>query len=256
MALPHNRGVFVLRRMTGLLAALACTLAAQPSTDAEIERFLAEGRVVETRPTGGGITNSKRLILRLGDFQHDAHWQTVGNLGGPEAEDLGVKDSWRHNVAAYRMARMLGLTNLAPSIERTIDGERGALTWWVDAQMTEANRILNRIRPPDVPAWNRSMRIVRVFDALIFNPDRNAGNLLIDDDWRLWMIDHSMAFRPNPQPADMRQVEGCPPELLEAMRKLDAATLRARMKGLLNAEQLDGLLSRRDAMVKHLDSKR
>ena len=39
------------------------------------------------------------------------------------------------------------------------------------------------------------MHVVRVFDELIQNVDRNMGNLLIDTGWRAWMIDHSRAFR-------------------------------------------------------------
>lgn len=255
--MAQNREVAALARFALVVLLLVPAATAQPRTDAERERFLAEAKVVAKRPTPGGITDSQRLILRLGGFEHEAHWQTVGNLGGPEADELGIEDSWRYNVAAYRLARLLGLDNVPVSIGRTIDGERGSLTWWVDdVRMSEANRILNRIRPPDVAAWNRRMRVVRVFDALIFNPDRNAGNLLIDERWRLWMIDHSMAFRPNLQPADMRPVEGCPPELLEAMRGLDAAKLRRAVRGLLTTAQLDGLLSRRDAIVRYLESRR
>jgi hypothetical protein len=32
---------------------------------------------------------------------------------------------------------------------------------------------------------------MRAFDQLIYNTDRNLGNLLIDGDWRIWMIDHT-----------------------------------------------------------------
>jgi hypothetical protein len=33
-----------------------------------------------------------------------------------------------------------------------------------------------------------------MFDDFICNKDRNAGNLLVDDDWNLYLIDHSRAF--------------------------------------------------------------
>ena len=39
------------------------------------------------------------------------------------------------------------------------------------------------------------MSLVRVFDQLIGNIDRNVGNLLITSDWRIWAIDHTRAFR-------------------------------------------------------------
>ena len=45
---------------------------------------------------------------------------------------------------------------------------------------------------------------VRLFDQLITNVDRNLGNLLIDKNWTVWMIDHSSAFRLR-QDQDARQ---------------------------------------------------
>ena len=35
---------------------------------------------------------------------------------------------------------------------------------------------------------------MKMFDNLIGNPDRNMGNLIVDDDWNLFLIDHSRAF--------------------------------------------------------------
>ena len=36
---------------------------------------------------------------------------------------------------------------------------------------------------------------MRVFDELIANTDRNQGNMLIDKQWKLWLIDHTRGFR-------------------------------------------------------------
>ena len=36
---------------------------------------------------------------------------------------------------------------------------------------------------------------VRVFDELIANRDRNIGNMLWTSTWKMWMIDHTRAFR-------------------------------------------------------------
>jgi hypothetical protein len=45
--------------------------------------------------------------------------------------------------------------------------------------MDEEERIKN-LNAPDLDAWNQEMYVVRVFDQLIFNIDRNLGNLRID----------------------------------------------------------------------------
>ena len=57
---------------------------------------------------------------------------------------------------------------------------------------------------------------MRVFDELIANTDRNVGNLLWTTDGKMWMIDHTRAFRLQPtlkapqllQRCDRRPAEG------------------------------------------------
>ena len=41
----------------------------------------------------------------------------------------------------------------------------------------------------------KQIQIMRVFDELIQNRDRNQGNILWTNDWTMWLIDHTRAFR-------------------------------------------------------------
>ena len=87
------------------------------------------------------------------------------------------------------------------------------------------------------------MYAVRIFDQLIYNSDRNAGNLLIDGDWRIWMIDHTRAFKVFGEPADPKNLgTHCARSLLDALRGLDAATLAAATTELLSQAQVQGLV--------------
>ena len=61
--------------------------------------------------------------------------------------------------------------------------------------MDEGDRLKKKIGPPDLQRWNASMQMVRLFDQLIANTDRNLGNLIITNDWSIWAIDHTRAFR-------------------------------------------------------------
>ena len=36
---------------------------------------------------------------------------------------------------------------------------------------------------------------MRIWDELIQNRDRNQGNILWTNDWTMWLIDHTRAFR-------------------------------------------------------------
>ena len=54
----------------------------------------------------------------------------------------------------------------------------------------------DKLTAPNQVTWRQEYAILQVFDQLIYNTDRNLGNLVITTDWRVWMIDHTRAFRP------------------------------------------------------------
>ena len=43
--------------------------------------------------------------------------------------------------------------------------------------------------------FNEQHGRMRMFAELVYDTDRNHGNILYDTDWKLWMIDFSRAFR-------------------------------------------------------------
>jgi hypothetical protein len=171
--------------------------------------------------------------------------------------ELDFRDSFRNNIAAYRLARMLGLGMVPVTVERRIDIHETAFTWWVDnVLMDERKRYQEKIKAPDADAWNHQIFVVRVFDQLIYNVDRNLGNLLIDRDWRVWMIDHTRGFKVFKDLKTPKNLgDHCERKLLAAMRQLDATTLKAQMKDLLSPPQIEGLLGRRDKIVAYYDAK-
>lgn len=229
-------------------------------SDAEQEAFLAHGKIVKVRGAGGGgVTDALRATLRQGDARHDALVQSIDEqrpfkeLG--RSVELDFRDSYRNNVAAYRLDRLLGLGMVPVSVVRIYDGKRCGFTWWVDdVLMDERARVKKQTGAPDVEGWNRQMRVVRLFDQLIYNTDRNLGNLLIDKEWRLWMIDHTRAFKIFTKlkaPGELSTQ--CARRLLEALRRLDHDTLAAATRDLLSDAQVNSLLARRDAIVAYYD---
>lgn len=229
--------------------------------DAERERFLLEADVVRTRGTGTGITLPLRATLRRGDFQHDAQIQVVDeyrtSMQLAKGVEVDFRDSYRHNVVAYRLDRLLGLGMVPVTVPRRYRDKGAAFTWWVDdVLMDELKRYTKKLRTPDADRWNKQMYVVRIFDQLIFNFDRNLGNLLIDKEWRLWMIDHTRAFKifkelRNPKDLGPR----CERGLLAGLKRLDRPTLMTSTRDLLDPGQVDGLLGRRDRIVEHFEKK-
>lgn len=225
---------------------------------AEKEKFLASAKVVKTRSPQRGITGTLRATLEDGTRKHEASIQTIDEFKprfeGMNGTEINFKDSYRFNIAAYRLAGMLGIPMIPPSVFRKYNGTSGAFTWWVDdVIMDELDRTKNKMEPPDQDDWNAQMHIVRVFDQLIYNTDRNLGNLLIDKQWRLWMIDHSRAFRMVDSIKEEKNLQRCERTLLEKLKTLDEEQCKKELKDLVNAMEIKGMLKRRDKIVAHFE---
>ncbi len=224
------------------------------------ERFLSTARILSESYAGKGITDSKKAMLTDGRRTHAAHIQFIdvymplfkGKDGSTE-EDF--KDSWKFNVAAYRLAKLLHLTDMVPaSVARMVDGKPASVTWWLDGiAMDEKERLAKHIEPPDIPAWNRQMDTIRIFDQLIYNMDRSQENLLIGNDWRAYMIDHTRAFRKWAKLRNPAAVTHCSPELFRALIALQRSDVQRDLGEFLTPEEIDGLMVRRDLIVQKLE---
>jgi hypothetical protein len=225
---------------------------------AEMEEFLLTARVVQKKELSMGITNSQRATLDDGKLKHDAHIQTVdiqkASFQTATKTELNFRDSYKFNMAAYELDKLLELNMVPVSVERKVAGNLAAVTWWVDdTLMTELDRHKEKMEPPDLSTWNPQMYVCRVFDQLIYNTDRNLGNLVIIKDWKIWMIDHTRAFRTMkdlPSPANLAQ---CDRKLLAKLRGLNKDVLTKGLQRYLNSLQIDSLLDRRDKIVSFFD---
>jgi len=245
-------------------APAAATSAAQPQatlTPAEQETFLLKARIVSTKAANKAVTDTQRATLSDGRVTHDASIQTVDISKPVFQTDLGTevnfKDSYIYNIAAYRLSRLLGLNNVPVSVQRNIKGVPAAVTWWVDdVMMDEGERFkLKNPMGPDSDRTAKQLHIVRVFDELIQNKDRNAGNQLWTKDWTMWMIDHTRAFRWTNQLLKPALLERCDRVLLENMRRLTAASVTEAVGKTLIKQEISALLARRDLIVKFFDAK-
>jgi hypothetical protein len=251
------------RLATVLLAVVACAApaVAGPADDVDIERrlsFLSAGEILTLKRLDVGVTGSSRATLRLGSDVHDAHFQAIDQskavFEGTRGTEVNFRDAWQYNLAAYHLNRLLGLDMVPVTVERTVRGRRGALTWWVDdVLMLEADRYAKRIQAPDATAWNQQMWTLRVFDQLIANTDRNLRNVVIDARWKLWMIDHTRAFRRTAQ-LKVDNLSKIDRRLLERLRGLTQDEVRAAIAPWVGAAELDALMARRAAIVAHFDA--
>ena len=126
--------------------------------------------------------------------------------------------------------------------------------------MDEAER-LKRVKQKTVPAhWRANktagyIHVMRVFDELIANTDRNAGNQLWSSDGKLWLIDHTRAFRLQPALRTPRLLERCDRTLFDGLRKLTVENLTAAVGTSLQKNEIEAVIARRDLIVKLFEEK-
>lgn len=161
-----------------------------------------------------------------------------------------VIDSYKNEIAAYELDALLELGIVPPCVERSIESRTGSLCLWVEAAMTEAERLAKKIQPPSPTAWNNQMFIVRLFQQLIWDADyNNVRNTLLDANFRIYKIDSSMAFRADP---DLRKEESLTRfsrKVLAKLESLQRSEVEARLGPWLDQPRLDALWARRDRLL-------
>lgn len=224
----------------------------------EMENFLATAHAGGFRTVSAGVTGTRRVTLDDGTMRHDAHLQTIDESkthfeGANGTTELNFKDSYKYNIAAYELAKLLGLNMVPPYIERSMGGSRGSLSWWVDNTMMESERYKKNIAIPDSESWNRQMYAVRVFHELVYDTDPNLTNLLITKDWQLWIIDLTRAFRLSEKLRDPKNLVQCDRRLLARLRQIDQKTLKEKLGRWLTNSEIHALDVRRAKIVRFFD---
>jgi len=229
-------------------------------TGQEAEDFLKTARVTENRGIPVGITGPRQLTLTDGVRTLRAAWKTVDQYrrGFTELERGGKEwdftDSYKYEIAAYELDKLLGLDLVPPAVERRIDGEKGALVLWVEGSITEYDRKKQGLPKSDPQRWNAQMYRVRLLHNLTYNTDHgNIRNILIDPDFRIYAIDHSRAFRTQRSLRAEKDLEQFSRAVLEKLRLLDRALLEQKLGAWLSPNQIEAILARRDLVLKRAE---
>jgi hypothetical protein len=256
MNLHYLRRHLFLVAVVCLTCRLFAVAADEPTlTKEQIKQFLLTAKVVNSRQAKKGITNTSRLTLSDGTVTHDASFQPIDEHKremklATGAIELNFVDSYKYNIAAYALAELLGMDDMLPVyVERKWNGNVGSLSWWLPVKMDEAERYKRKIAAPDVDAWNNQMYKIRVFDQLVSDSDPNLTNVVIGENWQIWRIDFSRAFRLNMEPKAPKDLVRCDRQLLEKLKALDAKAVTEKTNRYLTKDEVKAVMARRDKIV-------
>jgi hypothetical protein len=228
------------------------------------EDFLRTAKVVKSEklPPSLGVTTPYILTLEKDGVQRKALWKNaLGDRVG------GYKETWKGEIAAYRLSRYLGIHMVPATVEREFQGDRGSCQIWVDAPLNMETIVKKNLTPAGIKNmyFHRAIHIQRAFDNLISNEDRHQRNYLITEDWRMILIDHSRSFRTtkkfttkliydeNNKENKTFIMASMPRAFYDVLKALTAETVRTVVGEYLTDEEIAATLARRDLMIAWLD---
>jgi len=239
-----------------LICSIPLTATDEPTFSKEqIKQFLLHARVVNSQESKKGVTHTSRLTLSDGTFTHDASFQPIDEHKTVQAfadgrSEINFVDSYKYNLAAYALAELIGFDDMMPVyVERKWKGRTGSLSWWLPVKMDEEERVKRKLEPPDQDAWNNQMYKIRVFDQLVYDADPNLTNVLIGENWQLWRIDFTRAFRTSNELKDPGGLVRCDRQLFEKLKALNANELKEKTKQYLTDTEMKAVIARRDKIV-------
>jgi hypothetical protein len=123
--LPLRWRRLILATVVCLTCRLFVTASDEPTlTKEQIKQFLLTAKVVKSRHTSKGITDPWRLTLTDGTVTHDASFQAVdehkAKMEMLRGTELNFVDSYKHNIAAYRLAERLGIDDIMPFMSNAV----------------------------------------------------------------------------------------------------------------------------------------
>jgi len=224
-------------------------------TDAQLEEFLRQAEVV-----------SRTVVHRLGrsadvcELEGDGPELRAIFSGVDETPEPGQPAgtafrTYRHEIAAYRLDRLLDLELVPVTVERRLDGMDGAIQVFmegaVDLTLLETYNQMHLL-----DGLEEEIEKADIFSALLAVEGRHDfGDMLLPQDRRIVQSDSTKAFPTSAQPGpDLPSPCGpLDPELELGLRSLSQQKVSDALGSLLSPQQIDGLLLRRDRILEICD---
>ncbi len=173
--------------------------------------------------------------------------------GGLAASAALKQHGTKAEIAGYRLDRVLGLDMVPPAVLVRYHGQTTGLMLWVlnCRELQELKQ--DNLRAPDPGKWTYQLNRLHAFEDLVANLDKKKeGTPMVDPQWDLIVVDHSMAFTntltlPYEIGSQLKQIDR---PFFERIKALDKATVQRAIGDLVDADAIDALIVRRDNIVK------
>jgi hypothetical protein len=213
-----------------------------------LEKALRECKVVNTRKNEPGrtspwiITFTERCAVKRALFRY---------VDRPRPQPTA--DSYKYDIAAYELTKLLGVELIPAIVEREIDGREGTLQVLLENCIREKERKRRKMEPPDAKAFSNALETIKVFINLAYDDCYNSDDLYIHmEDWRVCRVDFSEAFAPMSELLPGCDITVCSRKLYDGLLKLDEETVKSTLSRYLSDEEIGALLIRRSLLVEKI----
>ena len=181
-----------------------------------------------------------KIIVRLATSQLEAEFV--------RANERGVA----RGLARYRLDRALQLYFTPATVQREIAGRAGLLVLMPKRQLLESKRIAEGYRRPNYCQGTSDYLLLAGFDALTGMRGRNTDNMYYAlPSWQLLASDIHKGFGTSKVLPKYSQVPVLAPGMLKRLAGLTGEGLNELLGDLLKPKEIQAILSRRDAILKH-----
>lgn len=219
----------------------------------QIEDYLRSAEVVGMEELSVGVTRPRRAKLAPGGLVEAMAFKPI-----KPGRYSGYWESYKSDIAAYELDKLLGLGMIPPTVEKRVKGELGAAVMWLsptksfkDLGGVPGQKGVSGPPGPKVAPWTQQVTRAKMFDNLIGNLDPNLGNWLVDPEWNLFLIDHTRAFTSSPKL--YHELVNIDAELWNKMKALDEPGLKTALGEWLDETAIKGILTRRTKMQEAID---
>ncbi len=213
----------------------------------EFEDFVASGELERVEDIPIGVTKPQRGYFAAGGLL-----ESMSFKGIQPGRYKGFWESYRSEIAAYELDKLLDLQMIPPTVEKRVKGTLGAAIMWVKP-IKSFKEMGGPPTPPPIhmARWNKQIIRAKMFDCLIYNKDPNLGNWLVDPAWNLILIDHTRSFTADKKMAhELQRIDS---ELWEKMKALTEEQLTQALEKWLDKKMIKAMLERRDIMQADID---
>jgi len=159
----------------------------RPKKPAGGEETLRTATVKSESNLGGGASVVKLITLEGGGKA--VFKPASGESKTATRKDITPGKTTEREAAAWEVAKIVGMSDMvAPAVIRNVGGERGIVSGWQDGKIA---KVVGKDKAFD---GEEGRARAALFDYVIGNSDRHAGNWLVRPNGNLALIDHGLSF--------------------------------------------------------------